>query len=109
MCIKGTLYVHLMYIKYTIYMQCTFMVHELCSCVISLRLTCLGRKIPTLRRYSGDVKCTKATTEHNYDKAADKTLHLTLAPPPYHHFEDICGGVYEQIRAHPPTEISAKT
>ena len=36
-------------------------------------------------------------------------LHLTLAPPAYHDFEDICVGVYEQIRSHPPTEISAKT
>ena len=36
-------------------------------------------------------------------------LHLTLAPTAYHDFEDICVGVYEQIRSHPPTEISAKT
>ena len=47
--------------------------------------------------------------DRRYDKAADETLHLTLAPPHYHHFEDIYGGMYEQIRSHPPTEISAKT
>ena len=36
-------------------------------------------------------------------------LPLTLAPRAYHDFADICVGVYEQIRSHPPTEISAKT
>ena len=37
------------------------------------------------------------------DNRQDTQGDMTLVPPLYHNFEDICGGVYEQTRSHTPT------